>query len=91
MSNIIKINVTSLDAKSLLTDPSIVVLDTKHKLMLSNISINLDSTNIDILESAIHSGVTILGVTSSIPDWWLVNSDNLILLDSNGSYLIGTN
>jgi hypothetical protein len=62
MSNIIKVNITSLESKSLLTDPSIVTLDTKDKLMLSNISINLDPTNINILQSAIHSSATILGV-----------------------------
>jgi len=63
MSNTINVKVDSLDAKSLLTNPNIVVLDTKDKLVLNNIQITLDTNKIiDEIRANFINEVSILGL-----------------------------
>ena len=65
--SVTKIIVDSLDAKSLLTNPAVVVLDTKDKLILNNIQIDLHPDIVSQLELNLAWGVTALGVTGSPP------------------------
>lgn len=74
MSNKIKVNVKSLDAKSLLTDPSIVVLDTKNTLILNDVSVNLDSTLLESIQSSMVNGIDILGLTACVHEFIYTNN-----------------
>ncbi len=60
---ITNVKIKSLDAKSLLTNPNIVVLDTKDKLIVNNINVILTSNYINELQSKLCSSATILGVS----------------------------
>jgi hypothetical protein len=87
MSNYLTtIKVKSLDSKSLLTNPNIVVLDTKDKLILNNISINLDTSIIDQIQASIITGIDILGLEAEVTR--LATSNNEVLLESQGYILI---
>ena len=70
MPNMINVTVTSLDAKSLLTNPNMVVLNTKDKLILNNIKIKMDISLSNQIKLNLASSASVLGVigqsTSSV-------------------------
>jgi hypothetical protein len=63
MSNTINVKVKSLDAKSLLTNPNMAVLDTKDKLILNNIKIGMDTDLSSQIKLNLASTVSVLEVT----------------------------
>ena len=56
----VEVAASSLNAETLLANPNIVVLDTKNKLILSDINIKPDTTIVNNIKASIVPGVTIL-------------------------------